>query len=118
MLDGVGWNLFQIKFFIQHFLASNTKNTCWICVKRFTTQYLILNTIENVDFNFFECSNVYSNAFIKNNKRWLCSFSSQFYSASIMSSSEEDTRMTLMMTLIVSDTHVEYIFVAHLVFNL
>ena len=27
MLDGVVWNLFQIKFLIQHFLASNAKNT-------------------------------------------------------------------------------------------
>ena len=35
-----------------------------------------------------------------------------------MGSSEEDTHMTLMMTLIVSDTHVEHIFEAHLVFDL
>ena len=27
MLDGVVWNLFQIKVLIQHFLASNAKNT-------------------------------------------------------------------------------------------
>ena len=45
MLDGVGWNLFQRKFFIQHFLASSTEYTCWTRLKWFT---------------------VYSNVFIKN----------------------------------------------------
>ena len=60
MLDDVGWNLLQSKFFIQHFLVSNTKNTPWIRLKWF---------ISNVDFNVFERSNVYSNVFIKNNKR-------------------------------------------------
>ena len=44
MLDGVGWNLFQRKFFIQHFLASSTEYTCWTRLKWFT---------------------VYSNVFIK-----------------------------------------------------
>ena len=48
---------------------SNIKNTCRICLKWFTIQYLILNTILNVDFNVSERSNIYSNVFIKNNKR-------------------------------------------------
>ena len=69
MLDGVGWNLFQNKFFIQPFLVSNNKNTCWVRLKRFTIQHLISNTISNIDFNIFERSNIYSNVFIKNNKR-------------------------------------------------
>ena len=62
--------MFQNKFFIQHFLGSKT--------------------ISNVDFNAFELSNVYSNVFIKNNK-WSYSFNSQFYSTSIMNSSEGET---------------------------
>ena len=45
MLDGVGWNLFQNEFFIQHVIASNTKNTCWIRLKWFTIPRLISNTI-------------------------------------------------------------------------
>ena len=56
-----------------------------------TIQHLISNTISNVDFNVFKRSNVYSNVFIKNNKSWSDSFSSQFYDTSIMSSSEEET---------------------------
>ena len=46
------------------------------------------NTISNVDFKVFKRYNVYSNVFIKNNMRWLYSFSSQVYSTSIMNSSE------------------------------
>ena len=49
-------------------VASNTKNTCCIRLKWFTIQHLISNTISDIDFNVFECSNVYSNVFIKNNK--------------------------------------------------
>ena len=33
-------------------------------------QHLISNTISNVYFSVFERLNVYSNVFIKNNKRW------------------------------------------------
>ena len=62
---------------------------CWIHLKWFTIQNVIFNTISNVDFNVFDRLNVYSNVFIKNNKSWSYSFSSQFYSTSIISSSEE-----------------------------
>ena len=57
--------MFQNKFFIQHFLASNTENIYWIRLIWFTIQHLISNTISNVDFNVFNYSNVYSSVFIK-----------------------------------------------------
>ena len=62
MLDDVPEQIF---FSIQHFLASNTKNICWIRLIRFNIQHLISNTISNVDFNVFKHSNIYSNVFIK-----------------------------------------------------
>ena len=82
---------FPEQIFHPTFSASNTKNTCWIRLKWFNIQHLICSTISNVDFNVFNRSNVYSNVFIKNNQRWLYSFSSQFYSTTIKSSSEEET---------------------------
>ena len=41
-----------------------------IRLKWFTIQHLNSNTISNVYFSVFERLNVYSNVFIKNNKRW------------------------------------------------
>ena len=55
------------------------------------TSKIFFSTISNVDFNVFEHSNVYSNISLINNKMWSYSFSSQFYSTSITSSSEEET---------------------------
>ena len=69
-------------------LHPTTKKTCWILLKSFTIQHLISNTILNVAFNVFKRSNVYSNVFIKYNKKWSYSISSQFYSANILNSSD------------------------------
>ena len=69
-------------------LHPTTKNTCWILLKSFIIQHLISNTILNVAFNVFKRTNVYSNVFIKYNKKWSYSISSQFYSASILNSSD------------------------------
>ena len=69
MMDGVGSNLFQNKFFVQHFVAYSSKNKCWIRLKWFTIQHLTSSTISKVGFNVFQRSNDYSNVFIKNNKR-------------------------------------------------
>ena len=92
MLDGIRWNLFHSNSFIQHFLAFNNKNNVvGIRLEWVTIQHLISRTTSNVDFNVFERSNAYSNVFIKKNKRWSYSFSSQFHSTSIISSSEEET---------------------------
>ena len=82
-------DLLQNNFFIQHFLASNIKNICWISLKRFTIQHLISNTVSNI--NVFERLNFFSNVFIKSNKRRWYLLSSQFYSTNIMSSEKEET---------------------------